>query len=267
MWPEMVNSKKTDKSASGYENTLMNFNIGTEFEQYRDIYFAPDLSFTIDDLTVDSTASSQLKKQAGTFQDITFSYAIKADKRNRRYMPTDGHIFRFKQSLPVYADSKSMTNSFKYSAYHGFSENLVGAFKLYGAAVNGLGGEDVRLSKRLHLGRTLLRGFESGKVGPKDGSDYVGGNYVSAMNFEARLPNLLPENTQTDVAAFLDFGNLWSVDYDSSVGSSSKIRSSVGISANTFTTIGPLSFTLAHSLSKASNDETESFNFRLGTSF
>ena len=34
-------SKKSDKPSSGYENTLINFNIGTEFEQYRDIYFAP----------------------------------------------------------------------------------------------------------------------------------------------------------------------------------------------------------------------------------
>ena len=47
----------------------------------------------------------------------------------------------------------------------------------------------------------------------------------------------------------------------------SKIRSSFGVSANVFTTIGPLSFTFAQDISKATNDETESFNFRLGTSF
>jgi len=260
-------SKKTDKPSSGFENKIANVNFGTEFEQYRDIYLAPDLSFTIDDLTVDSTASSQLKKQAGTFQDITFSYAIKTDKRNRRYMPTEGHIFRFKQSLPIYADSKSITNSFKYSAYHGFSENLVGAFKLYGAAVNGLGGQDVRLSKRLHLGRTLLRGFESGKVGPKDGLDYVGGNYVSAMNFEVGLPNLLPENTETDISLFLDVANVWHVDYSSSLNDSDKIRSSVGLATNMYTPIGPLSFVFAQNLSKADTDQTQSFNFQIGTSF
>ena len=42
----------------------------------------------------------------------------------------------------------------------------------------------------------------------------MGGNYALAMNFEAALPNLLPDATQTDVAAF-DIGNLWHVDYDS----------------------------------------------------
>ena len=73
-----------------------------------------------------------------------------------------------------------------------------------------------------------MRGFEAGKIGPVDQGDYVGGNYAAALNFEAQLPNLLPEATQTDVAAFVDFGNLWSVDYDSSAGSSSKVRSSLG---------------------------------------
>ena len=96
-----------------------------------------------------------------------------------------------------------------------------------------------------------MRGFESGKIGPVDQGDYVGGNYASALNFEAQLPNLLPEATQTDVAAFLDLGNLWSVDYDSSAGSSSKIRSSVGVATQLYTPIGPVNFVLAQPISKA----------------
>ena len=71
-------SKKTDQPDSGYENTLINLAGGIEFEQYKDIFIAPDLSFTIDDLTVDDTASRQLKKQAGSFTDFTFGYSIKS---------------------------------------------------------------------------------------------------------------------------------------------------------------------------------------------
>ena len=56
------------------------------------------------------------------------------------------------------------------------------------------------------------------------------------------------------------------MDY-STVNETNKIRSSVGVSANVFTTIGPLSFTLAQSITQATNDVTETFNFRLGTSF
>tara|TARA_Y100000590_G_scaffold446791_1_gene581010 strand:- start:945 stop:3191 length:2247 start_codon:yes stop_codon:yes gene_type:complete len=260
-------SKKTDKPSSGYENTLVNFNIGTEFEQYRDVFFAPDLSFTIDDLSVDNTASNNLKKQAGSFNDLTFGYVIKSDKRNRRFMPTDGHIVSFGQNLPVVADSKSIRNSFRYRTYHSFSDNVVGAFKVYGASINSLGDEDVRISKRLHLGRSLLRGFESGKVGPKDGDDYVGGNYASAINIEAALPNLLPESTETDISLFMDVANLWHVDYTDAVDDSNKIRSSLGVATNMYTPVGPLSFVVSQALSKSDTDETQSFTFQIGTSF
>ena len=112
-----------------------------------------------------------------------------------------------------------------------------------------------------------MRGFESGKVGPVDQGDYVGGNYATALNLEAQLPNLLPEATQTDVAAFLDFGNLWSVDYDSSAGSSSKIRSSVGVTTQLYTPIGPVNFVLAQPISQADSDKTQTFKFQIGTSF
>ena len=94
-------------------------------------------------------------------------------------------------------------------------------------AINGIGGEDVRISKRRGISTKRLRGFEKNKVGPVDGSDHVGGNYVAALNFETNLPNVLPENSNADVGLFLDFGNVWGVDYDSSIDESNKIRSSV----------------------------------------
>ena len=77
-----------------------------------------------------------------------------------------------------------------------------------------------------------MRGFEKNKVGPVDGTDFIGGNYAAALNFEANLPTLLPEDTNTDINVFLDFGNIWGVDYDSSIDDSNKIRSSTGIVAN-----------------------------------
>jgi len=94
-----------------------------------------------------------------------------------------------------------------------------------------------------------------------------GGNYATSLGLEAALPNLLPESTRTDISLFMDTANLWHVDYSDTLDNSNKIRSSIGIAANVFTTIGPLSFTIAQDLSKANSDKTEFFNFRLGTSF
>ena len=157
-------------------------------------------------------------------------------------------------------------NGFAISKYHSFSEDLVGSVKFYGRSIHGID-EDVRLTRRLFLPAKRLRGFQTTKVGPKDGVDYIGGNYTTALGFEAKLPNLLPESYRTDIAIFLDSGNVWGVDYSDVVDDTNIIRSAFGISANTFTTIGPLSFTLAQDISSASTDEPQKFNFRLGTSF
>ena len=112
-----------------------------------------------------------------------------------------------------------------------------------------------------------LRGFKSGKVGPKDGTDFIGGNYAMATNFELSLPNLLPESTKTDVGLFLDFGNIWKVDYDNSLADSNKIRSSTGVTTSFLSPVGPMSFVFSKNISKATTDSVETFNFRLGTTF
>ena len=145
------------------------------------------------------------------------------------------------------------------------SDEVIGAIKFYAQNIYGIS-EDVRLSKRLTLPSKRLRGFETNKVGPQDGSDYIGGNYAAALNFEASLPKLLPESTNTDINIFLDLANLWGVDYDSSLGRSNVLRSSVGVSGNWLSPIGPLSLTFAKDLKKAETDKTNSFNFQLGTS-
>ena len=101
----------------------------------------------------------------------------------------------------------------------------------------------------------------------KDGNDWIGGNYSTALGYEVHLPNLLPESLRTDVSAFLDAANVWAIDYSDTLYESNKIRSSIGLAANVYTIVGPLSFTLAKAISSDTNDETESFNFRIGTSF
>ena len=127
--------------------------------------------------------------------------------------------------------------------------------------------EDVRLSSRKGLSTKRLRGFKKGKIGPIDGNDHVGGNYAASLNLESNLPNLLPDSSNVDVSLFLDFGNVWGVDYDDTIDESNKIRSSTGVVAGWMSPLGPLSFVFSQNISKASTDETESFNFNLGTTF
>ena len=262
-----LSSEKNDRPNQGYENSILSVGAGTSFEQYKDIDVSLSLLASYDDLRTLNTASSSLKKQSGEFSELAAIYGFTNDKRNRAFMPTEGSILSFSQSFPFYADRSFISNTFSASKFHSFSEDVIGTGKLYLKSVNGLNDDNVRLSKRTTMSTKRLRGFERGKIGPVDGVDHIGGNYAAALNFEASLPNLLPENTNMDFGLFLDFGNIWGVDYDASLDKSNKIRSSTGIAMNWLSPIGPISFVLAQDLSKADTDITESFSFNLGTTF
>ena len=262
-----MSSTSNDKPNQGYENSLVSAGVGTSFEQYRDLYANLGLSAVSDDLQTDSSASDSLKKQSGTFRELSGNYGFTYDKRDRSFMPTSGSIVSFDQSLPIYADKSFVSNTFQASRYTSLTPNVIAAGKFNLFTVNGLGADNVRISKRKNLGSTRLRGFESGKVGPVDGSDHIGGNYAASLNFEANLPNLLPESTGTDIGIFLDFGNVWGVDYDDAIDDSNKIRSSSGVAASWLSPLGPMTFILSTNISKASTDKTEAFNFNLGTTF
>ncbi len=262
-----IKSESNDKPNQGYENTIISSGINTGFEQYKDIFTSLGVSATYDDLRTDGSASQSLKKQSGEFTELAGSYGFNYDGRDRSFMPTKGSIFGFKQTIPFYADKSYISNRLTYSKYTTFSENIVGAGKFYLSTIDGLNDEDVRISKRKSLSSTRLRGFKKNKIGPVDNNDHVGGNYAAAVNLEANLPNLLPENTKTDISVFLDFGNVWGVDYDSSIDKSNKIRSSTGVAASWVSPLGPMTFILSTNLTKANTDETESFNFNLGTTF
>ena len=253
----------------GYKVSKKGFAIGTEFEQYENFFFSPELSIDLENLDTNSTASSQLKKQEGSYTDIYVNYNVDYDLRNSRYQPSSGYKTSFAQELPVVSDNKEITNTLTVTKYKTLnrSSDMIGRASLYLKAINSLDGSDVRISKRGFVPYYRLRGFEKGKIGPIENSSYIGGNYVGTLNFSTTLPGLLPTVENIDFTYFVDFANVWGVDYDSSIDDSFQIRSSTGIGLDVLTPVGPLSFSLSKPITKKSSDKTESFRFNLGTSF
>ena len=170
--------------------------------------------------------------------------------------------------LPVVSENNELSNKFIFTKYQELnkSSEMIGRVSLYLQSINTFDGSDVRISKRAVIPYSRLRGFKKGKVGPVDKTDYIGGNYVSALNLSTNLPGVLSTLENLDFNYFVDIANVWGVDYDSSLDKS-KIRSSTGVGLNVLTPIGPLSFSLTQPITKASSDKTETFRFNLGTTF
>ena len=251
----------------GYESNKTGFSVGSGFEFYEDLYWNTGLSSFIEKLETDSTASASIKKQEGSYFDTFFNQTFRYDKRNQKFKTSDGYISRFTQNIPLISESYTLINAYDYKIYNQWLDENVFSFGFFAKTTNSLKGKDVKLSDRLFLPAGKLRGFESGKVGPKDGADYIGGNYAASINLATTLPKIMPNLQNTNFSVFLDAANIWGIDYNSSLSDNSKIRSSVGIAVDFFTPIGPLNFSLTEPITKGSNDITESFRFNIGTTF
>ena len=263
-----VQSSETDRLTNfGYKTTKTGFTLGSKFEYYNDVFVSPSISTFYESLKTSSTASNALEKQKGTYFDTDFNYMIDYDKRNQKFQTSDGFRSRFNQSLPVVSDNYGLINGYEFNYYQELLNEMVSSFSFFAKSVNSITGDDVRLSERLYMPQRKLRGFQRGKVGPVDSADYVGGNYLSSVNVAATLPNIMPNWQNTDFSVFVDAGNVWGVDYSSAVDDSNTIRSSAGVALDWHTPVGPLSFSYAGVLSKASSDKTEAFRFNLGTTF
>ena len=263
-----VESSITDRLKDfGYKSNKTGFSIGSGFEFYDDLYLITGISSYVEKLDTDSSATASMQKQDGSYFDTFFNYTLNYDKRNQTYKPTDGFVSRFTQNIPLVSDSYTLTNSYSYKLYNEWLNENIASFSFYAKATNSLANKKVKLSDRLFLPSKRLRGFETGKIGPKDGLDYIGGNYAIAVNLATTLPQILPSFQNTDFSLFFDAGNIWGVDYSGNTSDNSRVRSSVGLAVNFFTPIGPLNFSLTEPITKGKNDITESFRFNLGTTF
>ena len=253
-------------ATSGYKSNVTGFSIGTKFEFLDDLRLGLSTKNNIEKIDVDSSASSRQKKQDGNYFDSFIGLDFIYDKRNQKYQTTDGFFSSYNVNVPIISDTNTLTNIYNYKIFKELYENNVSSLSLLFKTANSLSSDDVKLSERLYLPGRRLRGFESGKVGPKDGSDFIGGNYVSSINATTTLPVIFQNVQNVDVVMFADAANIWGVDYDSSLDNSG-IRSSVGLGLDWLTPVGPLTFSFAHPITKESTDIEEAFRFNIGTTF
>ena len=263
-----VESTNVDKlTDSGYKSTKTGFTLGTGFEQFQNVYFTPKLSNFYEDISTKDTASTNLKKQSGSYLESKFSYGLDYDMRNQRFQTNEGFRSKFNQSIPLVSEEYSFGNIYDFKTWYKLPNNMVTSLNIYGRSVNSLTGDDVKITNRFFLPRSKLKGFKTRNIGPVDANDYVGGNYGAAVNFDTTLPMIFSNVQNVDVRYFLDTANLWGVDYSSAVDQSNTIRASTGVVVDWFTPIGPLNFSLAQDISKADDDKTETFQFNIGTTF
>ena len=137
------------------------------------------------------------------------------NKLDNNFQPSSGFVTNFSQTLPIYSDDLSIENSFRTSRYVSVNENLILSTKFLFKAINSID-DNVRISKEFTYLVEIYVDLRVEKSDLKMDHNILS-NYATSLNLNSTLPNLLFENENIDFNFFIDAGNVWEVDYNSSL--------------------------------------------------
>ena len=188
-----LQADENDKLAdSGYKSKKIGGSLGTNFEYLENLNLGIKTSSFIEKIETDSNASARQKKLDGDYFDTYVKLSFDYDKRNQKFNTSDGFRSFYSVDLPLISDNNTLTNLYNYKIFSELYEDNISTIYLYLSSSNSITNYDVKLSERLYIPGKKLRGFVRGRVGPKDGADYIGGNYYAIINFSSTLPQILP---------------------------------------------------------------------------
>ena len=220
-----------------------------------------DTFFTSEGLSSSATTADFVEYKVGA--------AYSFDTLNKAFLPTDGtrHRLSFDLSIPG-SDLEYYTASYLGETYIPVleQEDVSLKFKIRLGYGDGVGdSQGLPFLKNFFAGgiRTV-RGYTYNSLGPTDSNgEQIGGNVLITGTAALQFP--MPGIKETDQARLSLFGDAGQVYADNA--ELGDLRYSAGLALAWMTPIGPLSFTYASALNSKSTDETEGFQFSIGSTF
>ena len=250
---------KALKQGIGYsinfsDNSEIKYGVGVSYE-YGKGHSAKDTSVVA------------INDNIGDFENILLKFNAIKDTTNDIFSPNKGHYNRLSFFLSpteisddpffklIYTNKNYL--KFKDSENYIFINNNFG----YAESLN----SKLKTINSFSLGGNNFKGFDFRGVGPISNNIYLGGNqfFTSTIGYGSSF--LFDEKDNINIKTFLSTGSIWNSDYTND--NDLELRTSIGISFDFITAIGPISFSYATPISKNENDKERQFAFTIGTSF
>ncbi len=262
-------SDVTDPGSVNYETEDIGLGFKIQFPLSVNTYFSARYSLFTSKIKADSNATAYERLLSGTDTVSILGYTLKYDKRNSRYKPSSGYLFEVDQDIAgLGGTSYYLKNRIDYNIYKRLSNRLIGSFKFEAGNLNGYNSKYAPLSSNFKLGGKRLRGFKSGKVGPRTGNSYTGGQYYYLTSIETNIDFNLDAFDITSTL-FLDAGSVWGLENPaySNINDEHEMRSSLGVNFNWDSAIGPINIIYATVLENETTDTTDNLYFDIGYNF
>lgn len=244
------------------KNYGFDITLGRQFARYYNV----SLTYNLEQSDIYHLSPTLLRTgyELGKTIKSSITPAITFNNTDDYYLPRKGIIASTSlEYAGLGGDQKFLSSSSKFNFYQGL-EDYIGYDLIYRYKANFYKVWDqgyLPINQRIYLGGIRsLRGFESRTVSPKnEWGDEVGGTIAFTNSVELSFP--LIDRIKLRGSVFFDYGMIGRKNLDEIQ------RMSTGLGIEWITPIGPLQLVFAKPLNDKKGDDTNTFEFNLGTRF
>ncbi|ELC1403748.1 outer membrane protein assembly factor BamA [Campylobacter coli] len=244
------------------KNYGFDITLGRQFARYYNV----SLTYNLEQSDIYHLSPTLLRTgyELGKTIKSSITPAITFNNTDDYYLPRKGIIASTSlEYAGLGGDQEFLSSSSKFNFYQGLQDYIgYDLIYRYKASFYKVWDEGyLPINQRIYLGDIRsLRGFESRTVSPKnEWGDEVGGTIAFANSVELSFP--LIDRIKLRGSVFFDYGMIGNKNLDEIQ------RMSTGLGIEWITPIGPLQLVFAKPLNDKKGDDTNTFEFNLGTRF
>lgn len=244
------------------KNYGFDITIGRQFARYYNV----SLTYNLEQSDIYHLSPTLLRTgyELGKSIKSSITPAITFNNTDDYYLPRSGIIASTSlEYAGLGGDQEFISSSSRFNFYQGLQDYIgYDLIYRYKASFYKVWNEGyLPINQRIYLGGIRsIRGFESRSVSPKnEWGDEVGGTIAFANSLELSFP--LIDRIKLRGSVFFDYGMIGRKNLDEIQ------RMSTGVGIEWITPIGPLQLVFAKPLNDKKGDDTNTFEFNLGTRF
>lgn len=281
--------RDTNFFESGFRNKMYGTNLRIGFPLTEYVVMGLTYGLTKEDVQTSLfTNSPYISNNSGKFTTSSITYSLSYNSLDNPQKPNRGQQAVLRQEFAgLGGNQKYLRTTATYEFYYPLISQWVFNISAEGGHIFGLG-QDVRLNNRFFLGNPRIRGFKEAGVGPREYREgftefftgfSLGGNTFYKATAELFIPlGGGARDLGIEASVYADVGALFNIDAEDSLisdqgvlytllGNTPDPRVSVGIGFSWNSPFGPFRIDLARAIRSKPSDETEFFQFNVGTRF
>lgn len=274
---------RADYDDRSYSQQVLQIEPYLAWEPRSDLRFETALGFRDQEIfDVEPTASALLRADDGDAIQAAYlrfgvNYAggdTQTKKGGPSAAPSDAPRFGYNVTLTQYFWNLGTSNALSETRLAATSQfpasqtvRFLAGFNA--GTVHGIRGNDTRALDRAYPGADQFRGFAPRGLGPRDGTDFLGGNNYAVASFELQRDFGQTWKTPMRGGIFIDTGAAWGLDdtLGGRIDDDFHLRSSVGASLTFDVQQTPVSLYLARPFNKEAGDDTQILGLSIGAKF